>query len=309
MKKFLDYIILCLFCCTGLVACKNKIPSKVIQPSKMENILYDYHLAQAMGDEFSGGENYKKDLLIQYVFKKHRVTKAEFDSSMVWYTRNMDKLNDIYKNVKKRYDSADLSSFTYNSSAGRRMFPSGDTVNIWSAESFYVLTASDLTNRIVEQIRTDTTFHQLDRLLLEMHTIDLSKDTADMYAGLSIRYENDSTSSITQMFQGSGIHRLEINADTMLMKQIHCFVYLDDTIRANEVPSVVISHLSLTRYHAPDSELEQLKLQQAAQDSLDTDKEMADQIDRQELIKPEQDSVHRINRRLSPAEMRRQQEK
>ena len=64
----------------------------VIHPDKMEDILYDYHLTTAMSGNISYDENYKKEALRNYVYRKHHVTKAEFDSSMVWYTRHTENL-------------------------------------------------------------------------------------------------------------------------------------------------------------------------------------------------------------------------
>ena len=105
-RTLLDRILLmfALAGCLSLASCKKKMPSEVIKPAEMENILYDYHLAQALGSEYNGEERYKRELLLQYVFEKHHVTKAEFDSSMVWYTRNMEELGNIYKNLERRYD-------------------------------------------------------------------------------------------------------------------------------------------------------------------------------------------------------------
>ena len=94
-------------CCVCMLAlaiagCKVKRPDDVISESKMENLLYDYHVAKSMGDNLPYSENYKKALYIDAVFKKYGTTQAAFDSSMVWYTRNTEILSKIYDKVKKR---------------------------------------------------------------------------------------------------------------------------------------------------------------------------------------------------------------
>lgn len=38
-----------------MVACKPQVPSDYLQPGEMEDILYDYHLAQAMAQRNEGG--------------------------------------------------------------------------------------------------------------------------------------------------------------------------------------------------------------------------------------------------------------
>src|SRR5574344_1295400 len=44
---------------TFLLGCGKQIPDDVIDPSEMEDILYDYHLANVMGDELQYNEYYK----------------------------------------------------------------------------------------------------------------------------------------------------------------------------------------------------------------------------------------------------------
>lgn len=98
---------LCCICMLALAiaGCKVKRPDDVIPESKMEDILYDYHIAKAMGENLPYNENYKKSLYIDAVFKKYGTTEAVFDSSMVWYTRNTEVLSKVYEKVKNRLKS------------------------------------------------------------------------------------------------------------------------------------------------------------------------------------------------------------
>ena len=61
---------LCCICMFALAVagCKVKRPDDVISESKMENLLYDYHLAKSMGDNLPYNENYKKTLYLDAVF-------------------------------------------------------------------------------------------------------------------------------------------------------------------------------------------------------------------------------------------------
>ena len=54
MKKFFRFQ-LCCICLLVLIvsACKVKRPDSVISESEMENLLYDYHIAKAMGENKS----------------------------------------------------------------------------------------------------------------------------------------------------------------------------------------------------------------------------------------------------------------
>ena len=70
---------LCLICMFvfAVAGCKVKRPSDVISESKMENLLYDYHVAKSMGDNLPYSENYKKALYIDAVFKKYGANKGK----------------------------------------------------------------------------------------------------------------------------------------------------------------------------------------------------------------------------------------
>ena len=83
----------------SLTACKVKRPETVLPDAKMENVLYDYHIAKAMGEEVPYNESYKRVLYIESVFKKYGITQADFDSSMVWFARNPEVLTKIYLSV------------------------------------------------------------------------------------------------------------------------------------------------------------------------------------------------------------------
>ena len=74
---------LCLICMFvfAVAGCKVKRPSDVISESKMENLLYDYHVAKSMGDNLPYSENYKKALYIDAVFKKYGTTQADRKST------------------------------------------------------------------------------------------------------------------------------------------------------------------------------------------------------------------------------------
>ena len=79
-----------------LSACKPGVPSGLIQPEELEDLLYDYHVAQAMAETGGDSMNFKRYSYVQAVFEKHGVSEAEFDSTMVWYASHATYLNDIY---------------------------------------------------------------------------------------------------------------------------------------------------------------------------------------------------------------------
>lgn len=71
-------------------------PEGIASDSKMASVLADIELAeawlQASGSSFSDSQ---RRALEEYIISKHGMTRAEFDSTMVWYARNPDVYYDL----------------------------------------------------------------------------------------------------------------------------------------------------------------------------------------------------------------------
>lgn len=234
------------------VACGKSIPDDIIQPVDMENLLYDYHLAITMGNDLSYSEKYKRESYKEYVLKKHGVTKAEFDSSMVWYTRNGVELTNIYKNLQKRYEMAEeqIRAEVNKRSGQIEVSLSGDSIDLWSDRNLYWLTSSPLTNRLEFDLKADTSFHQNDALVLVADYNFMSsvkKNTSKAVVAMNIVFKNDSTQGISATFKTSGSHELYLRADSAYnFKSVTGFVYFSnpDSLDA----SLLISNIRLMRY-------------------------------------------------------------
>ena len=97
MKRIFAFIqVSSIFGVLLLMGCAPSVPGKYIQPGEMEDILYDYHIAEAMANDYES----RRDTLLMRVYKaavlkKHGYSEAEFDSSMVYYMRHADRLHHI----------------------------------------------------------------------------------------------------------------------------------------------------------------------------------------------------------------------
>jgi len=71
--------------------------------NKMVDVLIDIHLAQAIytrNPQFSTSD--KRDELVAGVLKKHKVTQAELDSSLMWYSENIEYYETINDSVASK---------------------------------------------------------------------------------------------------------------------------------------------------------------------------------------------------------------
>lgn len=79
------------------VACT---PDGVLSARKMRRVLTDMHVLEGViGTKYPGIPEREQVYYYQSIFLKHGVTKAEFDSSLVYYTKNPKAFERIYTRV------------------------------------------------------------------------------------------------------------------------------------------------------------------------------------------------------------------
>lgn len=80
----------------------RKDRNHVVEEEKMVEVMVDVHLAEAIlrNKKISGEE---LDIITSdyysRIFDKHDITKKQFDSSLVYYEKNVDQFNEIYEEV------------------------------------------------------------------------------------------------------------------------------------------------------------------------------------------------------------------
>ena len=98
------YLIPLFFLSAFFTACDNR-PFLVLSDKKMEAVLSDVYIAQTIMDNnrtmFS--DSTRRADLLNAVFQKHNIDKATFDSSLVWYSGNLDKYIKVNEKVMENY--------------------------------------------------------------------------------------------------------------------------------------------------------------------------------------------------------------
>ena len=279
--KQLYTLMLSLAMLSCLAGCGKKIPGDIIQPRDMELLLYDYHLAQVVSNDAPA---YKREPYIEYVFRKYGFTQEEFDSSMVWYTRNGEKLAEIYANVASRLEREESHMKLLADRLGSQISVSmvGDTVNVWQDRSLFWLSPSPLANRLSFDLKADTTFKPYDKMELEAVFTFVPMATpaqgSRAVVGLRYQFENDSVQGTVRTIRASGSQRVSLQADSAFqIKSVTGFVYYsqDDS----EVPGgVIIDNIRFMRYHDDGTA--------ALRDSLAAVKRAQEALEEEETAKP-----------------------
>ena len=238
-----------------MTSCGKEIPKDIIQPDKMEAVLYDYHMAMSMFNNQFHMENHQKNSLMNYVYDKHQITAEVFDSSMVWYTREAQELTAIYERLDKRFkrEHNHMETILSNRDGENSMITSyGDTVDIWRKRDFYWMSKNSLSSQVSFDFKTDTNFHERDAFLWNLDFHFMSEGKIAM--GLNVIYQNDSVIGETRIVDKSGKQSIYLSTDSAYkIKALNgFFTVLDDSV---QTPRVLVKDISLMRFHRslPDS--------------------------------------------------------
>lgn len=280
-----------------LCACKPSIPRSVIQPDDMEDILYDYHLADAAANLNNDSSRFYNTRLYQLaVLKKHGVTEAEFDSSMVYYTRHTEKLYAIYERLAKRMGAVPESK-TADDGLNRYSLETGEAANVWNGERSYAFIPNAPFNKHTFIIPVDSSYHKGDRLILEFDAQFLYQDgVRDGIAIITTKLSNDSVITRT-MHMSSNVHySLEVFDDKMLgIKDIRGLFYLnrDRNATVTTTKVMILNHIRLMRLHEEEKIREQKKKEEEKQDSVGQTGNHMNPQDNMNTPQQEEISIHR----------------
>lgn len=237
-----------------LVACTPQRPSGVLSEGKMEDILVDYHLALAMAEMQTGDLPENRYLLTQAALKKHHVTEAQLDTSLVYWCRNSEKMVKICARVSKR-----LSYMAENQGVDRQeknrysyLANEGDTANVWNLRNSVLLSPNVVDNIYSFSIEADTTFLPGDYFLWAFKTQFLVSDQyTEAYALLSVQYDNDSIMGTSQRLGGNRDTEIRLNCAEAFrdvpIRSVNGTIYLP--LRDKGFGILAVNDFALVRYH------------------------------------------------------------
>ena len=258
MKSNHIYSLLLIVAMALSVACSDKRGVDVLSTTKLEAVLYDYHLAQVIVGDLPSNQRYKKELYFDYVYDKHGVTKSEIDSSLVYYARHPEGLAGVYANLSKRIedDIKRLSDEDVPLVVRTPFSVVGDSANLWYDISFVELSSSSLKgNRYSFSVPTDTNFKSLDRIVWggEVLFLDTKVDSLHRYLHLDLKvtYLNDSIVCADTLLYTSGVFSLNV-CDSAVVRSINGTAYLKSSDASDRL---LILSPALMRYRHSAAEL------------------------------------------------------
>lgn len=259
MKKLMICLVAVMALLFCVSSCKPSLPSGVLSKGKMTDILYDYHLALAMAHMDDNGDKGQSLAYREAVLRKHDVTPAEFDSSMVYYMRHTELLEDVYKDLTDRYNN-EITAMGGSAKEGgefANLSATGDTANVWNLATSMVFMPVQPFNSTSFDIKVDSTFHKGDRLMLDFDAQFIYQDgMRNGVAMLAVQFGNDSIAQRTIMIQSTQHYSVELSdADSLGIKSVKGYFMLMNDDNGTGVSSqttlklMFLEHIKLIRMH------------------------------------------------------------
>lgn len=219
-----------------LLSCQPK-PDYLIDEETMTDLLTDIHMSEGLLDMQQkvqkNEDDYGKQVMAA-VLLKYNVSKADYDSSLVWYSQHLNTFIRIYKHVNNNLkDNEELWTTLAEASDAFGNSESGDSVNLWRQSPYLLMDEARLTHFRTWTFTADTAYHAGDTIRWSMHVPDLPEGEGLM-ASLSL-LKQDGSSLV--LLDGT-TSRLAVN-DTMLT--------LSCAPESNAVISQVVASLHLLK--------------------------------------------------------------
>ena len=236
-----------------MVACKVERPGYVLSDGVMEKVLYDYHIAKAMGENLDYNEQYKRTLYLNAVFKKHNITQAQFDTTMAWYARHPEVVNEVYDIVRERLMA---SRENYNHLVSLRdgkptRSKAGDSIDVWIWDRIHMLSGMPLDNKLMFTLPSDDNYQASDTIKWTVGFNFLSEQLVDTtkrpIMAMQVAYAKDTIISALCRIDSSQVAQLVLQADTLGdIKELRGFIYYPTNQPKH---TLLIDSVSLMRYH------------------------------------------------------------
>ena len=240
-------LLYCLLIGSVLLAC-SKAPKGVLPEKKMQEVLVDMSLAEALI-----GSNYreyndlpKKHALYQSIFDKYGITEALYDSSLVWYGKNLDvymRVQDkVLAELNKRKKA--LGDIQPDASPSTR----NDSVNIWNRFDYLVFSPQASYNGIYFDFAPDGGYAPGSSFVLSMDVWGLNKQmTQAPVVRLSVE-QSDTTYTAMRYLNHNGSNELMVTSGPMkFVRRVYGYIRLERS--RDEFNKIYIDSIRLMKYN------------------------------------------------------------
>ncbi len=195
----------------GVVAC-HRVPSHVLAPDDMAQLMADIRMADAVvsiqNDDYNSDA--RKLALKEAVFRRHGVTEAQFDTSLVWYGHNVDRFQEVNDLTIEILEQR-LKVASEKAAGEAALTVSGDSVDLWNGSPVRIFTPRTAADRVAFGFDTDRNAMRGDTYTLRGRIL-VPGFTSQW--GMTVEYSDGSVEGVSENMNQTQPTRQEITLVT-----------------------------------------------------------------------------------------------
>ena len=242
-----------LFLFLFMAAC-SRAPKGIIPERKMMQILTDMHIAEAIieTDRYDYSTKEEREALYQSVFDKHRVTEAMYDSSLIWYGKNLHVYMQVYNmalaDVNKRIEKINvMETESVNTS-------SEDSLNIWSIGRYHEFYPASLSNTLIFNFQPDEEYSSGSVFVLSLHVRGLASGLQQPVEAFLCAEQRDTTLILKSRIHNDGYHEMILRSlPTRRVGRVYGYIRLNE--RTTPYHKIYLDDLRMKRYRYGSEEI------------------------------------------------------
>lgn len=232
----------------ALLAGCSKVPDGILSEKKMQAVQTDMQLAEAMISLDNKGfpDNAHKEALYQSIFRKYKITQAEYDSSLVWYGRNLDIYMKVYDRVLADLNNRQKALGDVQASAAP--VSKQDSVDIWPRRTSLRLEPDALFNGVTFDVRPETNYSSGSSFVLGMNVWGIN-ETMTYKPEIHISADQgDTIVTVNDKVLRDGLHETVLKTiPTKQVKRVYGYIFMNNA--DSSYYKVYLDSLNLMKYN------------------------------------------------------------
>lgn len=228
----------------------SKVPDGILSEKEMKAVLIDMQLAEAVinTDYKTYGDDAQKEALYQAVFRKHKIEQAVYDSSLIWYGRNLDVYMQVYDLVLAELNERQKALGDVQANAAP--VSKQDSVDIWPRLTYLTFEPKALFNGVTIDIKPETNYPSGSSFVLGLRVWGLNEGMKNRPEIRLSANQGDTVITVNDKILKDGYHETILRTlPTKQVKSISGFIRLDGKDDSTSYFKVYVDSLNLMRYN------------------------------------------------------------
>ncbi|MCM1028031.1 MAG: DUF4296 domain-containing protein [Pseudoflavonifractor sp.] len=251
----LNFLLAVVFAALFVCSC-SKAPDGVIPPSEMASLMADIHIGESVveTERRAFPSDSSRQILKQSILARHGYDVAVFDSSLMYYGKNMDRYAELYSDVidilEKRIAATEASAATEGASAvmasaSLDLSVDGDSVDVWTLPRSILFSPASPVENIPFGLSSDRFWERGDVYKLRAKLSGSGPEGLNLF--LAVEYMDGSIDHIGVRAVGDGWKSVQLISDSARVARYVYGTIAYDTDRSRPRIPAALDSISLFR--------------------------------------------------------------